>query len=80
MRQRGVEFESVDYAKKPLDEATLRKIVKLAGGVAPVLTRKWKGDPPTVDEFVKAYAKDVNVLRRPISVDGKKITVGFSNA
>ena len=80
MRQRGVEFESVDYAKKPLDEATIRSIVKLAGGVEPVLTKKWKGPVPTVDQFVKAVMKEPNTLRRPILVDGKKITIGFSNA
>jgi arsenate reductase-like glutaredoxin family protein len=76
LRQRGVEFEAVDYAKQPLDEATVRSIVKLAGGVEPVLTRKWKGPPPTVDQFVKAVLKDVNTLRRPILVDGKKIKIG----
>ncbi len=80
MRNRGVEFESVDYAKQPLDEATIRKIVKLAGGVEPVLTRKWKGPVPTVDQFVKAVLKDVNTLRRPILIDGKKITIGSSIA
>jgi arsenate reductase-like glutaredoxin family protein len=76
LRQRGVEFEAVDYAKQPLDEATVRSIVKLAGGVEPVLTRKWKGPVPTVDQFVKAVLKDVNTLRRPILVDGKKIKIG----
>jgi len=80
LRQRGVEFESVDYAKKPLDEATIRNIVKLAGGVEPVLTRKWKGPIPSVDQFVKAVLKEPNTLRRPILIDGKKITIGFSNA
>lgn len=76
MRQRGVEFEAVDYAKKPLDEATIRSIVKLAGGVEPVLSRKWKGPVPTVDQFVKAVMKEPNTLRRPILVDGKKIKIG----
>jgi arsenate reductase-like glutaredoxin family protein len=80
LRKRGVEFEAVDYAKQPLDEETVRKIVRLAGGVEPVLTRKWKGPVPTVDQFVKAVLKDVNTLRRPILIDGKKILIGSSIA
>ncbi len=80
MRQRGVEFESVDYAKKPLDEATLRSIVKKAGGVAAVLnTRRWPKDQgtPTIDEFIKATLKEPNTMKRPVLVDGQKIIVGF---
>ena len=83
MRQRGIEFESVDYAKKPLDEATVRSIVKKAGGVASVLnTRRWGKDkpPPTIAAFVKAVAKEPNLLKRPILVDGDKIVLGFDEA
>jgi arsenate reductase-like glutaredoxin family protein len=73
----------VDYAKKPLDEATVRSIVKKAGGVAAVLnTRRWgKDNPqPSVDDFIKAVAKEPNMLKRPILVAGNKIVVGFDEA
>jgi arsenate reductase-like glutaredoxin family protein len=55
LRNAGVEFDAVDYAKKPLDEATVKSIVK-------------------------AYVKDVNVLRRPIYIAGKNFIVGFDKA
>ena len=88
MRNGGVTFDAVDYAKKPLDEATLRSIIKANGGVAGLVNTRhatakekgWVDTPPDADTFVKAYAKDVNVLRRPIYVAGKKVLVGFDKA
>ena len=85
MRNAGVEFEAIDFAKKPLDEATVRSIVKAAGSVADVINTRhaiakekgWVASPPDADTFVKAVAKEPNLLRRPIYMAGKKLIVGF---
>lgn len=88
MRNAGVEFEAVDFAKKPLDEATVRAIVKAAGSVGSVINTRhavakekgWVNSPPDADTFVKAVAKEPNLLRRPIYQAGKKLIVGFDKA
>jgi arsenate reductase-like glutaredoxin family protein len=88
LRNAGVEFEAVDYAKKPLDEATVRSIIKAAGSVGDVINARhaiakekgWAEAPPDADTFAKAVAKDVNLLRRPIVVAGAQAIVGFDKA
>jgi arsenate reductase-like glutaredoxin family protein len=85
LRNAGVEFEAVDYAKKPLDEATVRSIIKAAGSVGDVINARhaiakekgWVQNPPDADTFVKAVAKEPNLLRRPIYIAGKKLIIGF---
>ena len=37
----------------------------------------WIAKPPSASVFAKAVEKDVNLLRRPILIDGKKVIVGF---
>lgn len=88
MRKHEVEMEEVDYAKKALDEATVRAIVDKAGGVAAVLNTRhavakekgWASEPPDVATFAKAVAKEPNLLRRPILVAGRRAIVGFDEA
>jgi arsenate reductase-like glutaredoxin family protein len=85
LRNAGVEFDAVDYAKKPLDEATVRSIIKAAGSVGDVINARhaiakekgWVQNPPDADTFVKAVAKEPNLLRRPIYIAGKKLIIGF---
>lgn len=74
-----------DYAKEPLSKDELLALVKLAGGVAKVLNTRhaiakekgWKDAPPSPEEFAAAFAKEPNLLRRPLLVSGKKVVVGF---
>lgn len=88
LRKAGVEFDDVNYAKVPLDEKTVRSIVSAAGSVAAVLNtrhaiakeKKWADKPPDVATFAKAVVKEVNLLRRPIFMTGKKVIVGFDKA
>lgn len=85
MRNSGIELEEVDYGKTGLTAATVEDIVAKAGSVAAVLNTRhaiakekgWAAKPPSPAEFAKAVAKDVNLLRRPILIDGKKVIVGF---
>ena len=37
----------------------------------------WIDKPPSPSVFAKAVVADVNLLRRPILIDGKKVIVGF---
>ena len=88
MRNAGVEFDDVNYAKAPLDEETVKSIVAAAGSVAAVLNTRhaiakekgWPDKPPDAATFAKAVVKDVNLLKRPIYLAGKKIIVGFDKA
>ena len=85
MRNSGVEIEEVDYAKKGLTAATVEDIVAKAGSVAAVLNTRhetakangWIEKPPSAKVFAKAVENEVNLLRRPILIDGAKVIVGF---
>ena len=81
----GVELEEINYAKSGLDEEVVRSLVTKAGGVKNVLNTRhaiakengWAESPPDAETFAKAVVKDVNLLRRPIVIAGKKAIVGF---
>lgn len=85
MREQQVEVEEINYANKPLDEATIAGIVAAAGSVAAVLNARheiakakgWGERAPSAADFARAAAKEPNLLRRPILVAGKKVIVGF---
>jgi arsenate reductase/regulatory protein spx len=88
LRNSGLEIEEVDYAKTGLTAETVEAIVAKAGSVAAVLNtrhalakqRGWADKPPSASEFAKAVAKEPNLLRRPILIDGKQVIVGFDKA
>jgi len=86
LRKLPLDLTEIDYARKPLDAATVEDIVKKAGGVAAVLNPRhavakekgWVAKPPSPAEFAKAVAKEPNLLRRPIVLAGDKVIVGFN--
>jgi arsenate reductase-like glutaredoxin family protein len=88
LRERKLDINEIDYAKTGLTAATVEDIVARAGSVAAVLNTRhaiakekgWATSPPPPAEFAKAVAKDVNLLRRPILIDGTKIIIGFDKA
>ena len=88
MRNAGVELEEINYAKTPLDEATVKSIIAAAGSVGAVVNTRhaiakekgWADKPPDAATFAKAAAKEPNLLRRPLLVAGKKLIVGFDKA
>ena len=88
MRDSGIETNEINYAKTGLDEKTVRSIVAAAGGVARVLNTRhalakeqgWASAPPSVGEFAAAVVDDVNLLRRPIYIAGKKVLVGYDKS
>ena len=88
MRNAGQQLEEINYAKAGLDEATVLDLVARAGSVAALLNtrhaiakeRGWVDKPPSAAEFARAVVGDVNLLRRPILVIGKRVIVGFDKA
>ena len=85
MRSSGIEMEEVNYAKAGLTEAVVRDLVARAGSVAAVLNTRhatakeqgWVASPPSAAVFAKAVVADVNLLRRPIVIDGEQVIIGF---
>jgi arsenate reductase-like glutaredoxin family protein len=85
LRDSSVAMEEVNYAKTGLTEATVLDIVAKAGSVAAVLNTRhaiakekgWVASPPSATVFAKAVVADVNLLRRPILIDGDHVIVGF---
>ena len=85
MRNAGHELEEINTAKGPPDEATIKALVEKAGSVAALINMRhaiakekgWAEKPPDVSTFAKAVAKDVNLLRRPLLLVGKKLIIGF---
>ena len=85
MRERDVTVDEIEYSKTGLSEQVVKDIVAKAGGVAAVLNTRhaiakdkgWAASPPSAAVFAKAVVADVNLLRRPIVIDGAKVIVGF---
>jgi arsenate reductase-like glutaredoxin family protein len=85
LRDKQLEVTEVNYAKAGLTEQTVKDIVAKAGSVAAVLNTRhatakengWIDKPPSAAAFAKAVVADVNLLRRPIYIDGAKIIIGF---
>ena len=88
MRKAGWELNEINYAKTALDEDTVKQLVDRAGSVAAVLNTRhaiakqhgWATTPPDAATFAKAVVKDVNLLRRPLLLVGKKLVIGFDQA
>ncbi len=88
LKAAGITADIVDYARKPLPAADVEAIVAAAGSVAAVLntrhetakTNGWATKPPAPKAFAKAVEAEVNLLRRPILLDGKTIVIGFDKA
>lgn len=85
MRSAGLEIEEVDYGKTGLTAETVEALVARAGSVSAVLNTRhaiakekgWVDKPPSPAVFAAAVVKDVNLLRRPILIDGKQMIIGF---
>lgn len=85
LKAAGITADIVDYARKPLPAEIVEAIVAAAGSVAAVLNTRhetakangWATTPPTAKAFAKAVAAEVNLLRRPILIDGSTVIVGF---
>jgi arsenate reductase-like glutaredoxin family protein len=85
LRNSSVEIDEINYAKTGLTEDVVSDIIAKAGSVAAVMNTRhatvkekgWVDKPPLAKEFAKAVVGDVNLLRRPIIIDGDRVIVGF---
>jgi arsenate reductase (glutaredoxin) len=85
LRSSGIEVEEIDYAKTGLTPEQVETLITKVGSVAAVLNTRnavvkekgWVDKPPTAKAFAKAVSEDVNLLKRPILIDGDKVIIGF---
>lgn len=82
LRARHPALGDRNYAREPLTEEEVLRLVRAAGGVAALLNtrhdiakqRGWKDVPPDAREFAAATVADCNLLRRPVLlVDGRAL-------
>jgi arsenate reductase (glutaredoxin) len=85
LRERGVEFEAIDYYETPFTEADLRMLLSKLGMAAGELLRK---DEPLAkqlgigkkdlsdEELIALMAKHPDLIQRPIVVRGPKAVLG----
>jgi len=82
-----VEFESRDLDKERLSEAELEELIGdrdykefLNTRNELYRTRKMKERPPSRAEAIKLMAKEPNLIRRPIALQGSQMVLGFDEA
>ena len=85
LRERGVEFEAIDYYETPFTEANLRMLLSKLGMAAGEILRK---DEPLAkqlgigkkefsdEELIALMAKHPELIQRPIVVRGPKAVLG----
>jgi len=80
----GVELDERDYAKQPLTEAELRDLFKGAEPRDYINPRSpafksmnLKDKTLTAEQAVKLMAQEPNLLKRPLTISGRKIIAGF---
>lgn len=84
MQSQGAELEEREYGKQPLTEEELEAIIG-AGPVTDFLNtrtplyreRKMKDNPPSREEAIRLMVQDQNLLRRPVTIKGKRKVAGF---
>ena len=84
MQSQGAELEEREYGKQPLTENELEAIIG-SGRVKDFLNtrtplyreQKMKDNPPTKEEAIRLMLGDQNLLRRPVTIKGKRKVAGF---
>jgi arsenate reductase-like glutaredoxin family protein len=80
----GIEFSSRDLDKQRLSEGELDKLIGkrdykefLNSRNEMFRQRKMKEHPPIRAEAIKLMAKEPNLIRRPVLINGAQILLGF---
>lgn len=82
LNERGIEPTIVEYLKTPLDEATIRSLLKKLGiGPADLIRSKEHKalglpDADDADELIGRMAEHPEIIERPIVVRGAKARLG----
>ena len=87
MRKAGVEASERDLAKKPFTEAEVDALIGTRDHLEFLNPRNeiyrkrgFKERPPSRAEAVKLVAKEPNLLRRPLVINGRSLLFGFDEA
>ena len=85
MQANKIAFEEREYGKNPFSEKELREIIgdepieNFLNTRTPLYREKnMKQNPPSKDEAIKLILKDVNLLKRPVFIKGRKKLTGFN--
>jgi arsenate reductase-like glutaredoxin family protein len=80
----SVDLDERDYAKQPLNEAELKELFKAAdprdfiNPKSPAFkTLNLKGKTLTPEQALKLMAEAPNLIKRPLTIAGRKIIAGF---
>lgn len=84
MQGKGARLDEHEYGKSPFTESELRAIVSGAS-VGEFLNsrsslyrdRKMKENPPSKEEAIRLILQDQNLLKRPVTVKGKRKIFGY---
>ncbi|WP_341226901.1 arsenate reductase (glutaredoxin) [uncultured Arcticibacterium sp.] len=84
LKEKGVDFETVEYLKNPLTEAELTALLAKLNMRAKDLVRKgesafkenFKGKELSETEWIAAMVKFPKLIERPIIVKGNKAVIG----
>ena len=84
LRERGIEFDIVEYLERPLDHATLEGILAMLGGPPGALVRKDKrfaelglnaGDYVTREQVVALLLDHPELMERPVVIRGGRAVI-----
>ena len=80
----AVELDERDYAKQPLSESELKDLFKAVdprdyiNPKSPAFKKmNLKGKTITPEQALKLMAQELNLIKRPLTVAGRKIIAGF---
>jgi arsenate reductase-like glutaredoxin family protein len=80
----AVELDERDYAKQPLSESELKDLFKAVDPLnyinpkSPAFKRmNLKGKTITPEQALKLMTQEPNLIKRPLTIAGRKIIAGF---
>ena len=80
----AVELDERDYAKQPFSESELKDLFKAVDPLdyinpkSPAFKRmNLKGKTITPEQALKLMAQEPNLIKRPLTIAGRKIIAGF---
>lgn len=84
LKNKGVDFEIVNYLENPLSADEIKDLLKKLGLKAEAIIRKgepdfkanYKGEKMTENDWIKAMVKFPKLIERPIIIKGDKAVVG----
>jgi arsenate reductase-like glutaredoxin family protein len=84
MERHGFQFDFRDLGKERLSAAELEKLIGRRDHTEFLNTRNelfrrgnMKEEPPTRKAAIRLMAKEPNLIRRPVIVDGGRVVLGF---